>query len=346
MNIRGITALFGMIATATMLSACGKENTNVSLGMAAIEELQYQEALEDFDLAVMNDEDMQLINRGRGIAYIGLSEYENAIDCLTLSLQNSNGHITDLEFDTNFYLALAHYKNKDYSEAIEIYSSIITMDKDYVDAYYNRGLSYLMNGQVELAVLDFDKAIELEPKDYSRYIDAYCSLVEKGYRDLGNSYLEKALTVNDRKQSDYDKGRIYYYLGQYNEALSCFDAATRSTGGDAYLYLGKSYEALGDYNYASSVYLNYLTDHEDAEIYNQLGLCKMAMGSYQEALDAFQKGIEQQDAAVLQSLKLNEVTAYEYLGNFEQARILLSNYLTLYPNDEEALREYSFLQTR
>ena len=57
-------------------------------------------------------------------------------------------------------------------------------------------------------------------------------------------YLQTALEADDRKKSDYDQGRIYYYMEDYNTALVYFDSATRSTGGDAYLFLGKSYEAL------------------------------------------------------------------------------------------------------
>lgn len=346
MRGRRIKLLLGTVLLSCFFSGCGKENTNVTLGMSAIENLQYEEALADFDQAVLSGEDEQLINRGRGIAYIGLSDYESAIDCLILSLQKSNGHIEKLEYDTNFYLGLAYYKNGNYQEALDTYSSIITMDSNNEEAYFERGLSYLELGQVELSIKDFDKALSFDTKNYSRYIDIFCSLKEKGYLDYGNEYLERALAINDKKQTDYDKGRLYYYSGQYSEALSYFDSATRAAGGDAYLYLGKCYEALGDYNYAANVYLNFLSTQSDAQIYNQLGLCKMKLGAYDEALEAFQKGIALNDLSKMQSLRLNEITAYEYLGEFDQAKLSMANYLSTYSDDEIASREYSFLETR
>lgn len=344
-NNRGRIIGLGLAMT-LLLTACGKENTNVSLGMAAIEEHHYEEALEKFDMAVMESEDLQLINRGRGIAYIALSDYDQAIECLITSLQQSDGHITDLEYDTNFYLGLAYYKKGDYQSATDTYSAILAMDANNVDANFYRGLSYLALRMVEQATQDFDKAISLDNKNYSRYIDIYCALEEMGYEEAGRGYLEKALVVNDRKQSNFDKGRLHFYLGEYDEALKYFDAATRSTGGEAYLYLGKCYEELGEYNSAASVYLNFLETQKDAKLYNQLGLCRMEMGKYEEALDAIQKGLAMQDGSMMQSLMLNEITAYEYLGEFEQAKLKMESYLSEYPYDEMALREYSFLQTR
>ena len=58
---------------------------------------------------------------------------------------------------------------------------------------------------------------------------------------------------------------------------------------ESYLYLGRAYEATGDYNYAANVYNSYLEKYEgNAEMYNQLGLCEMTRGEYGKALEAFQ----------------------------------------------------------
>lgn len=343
---RGFVAAFFSLGMCLM-TGCSQQTVNLDKGMTAIEELNYEEALDCFELALLEGEDKQLVNRGRGIAYIGMSDYEQAIASLTESLQNCDGHITELEFDTNFYLALAYYKSAAYEEALETYSAILSMDEKNVEAYYGRGLCKLKLGQAEEACSDFDMAVGLEPKNYALYIDIYSALAEEENKDMGMRYLQTALEADDRKKSDYDQGRIYYYMEDYNTALVYFDSATRSTGGDAYLFLGKSYEALGDYNYAASVYINYLSEHSDAaEIYNQLGICKLTMGQYEEALEAFQSGLSCEDASLYQSLKLNEITAYEYLGNFTQAKALMENYLSVYPDDAVAVREYTFLKTR
>ena len=53
-----------------------------------------------------------------------------------------------------------------------------------------------------------------------------------------------------------------------------------------------------------------------------------------------------QDTSMDQSLTYNEIVAYEYLGQFKKAAVLMESYLQKYPTDEDARREYIFLNTR
>ena len=79
---------------------------------------------------------------------------------------------------------------------------------------------------------------------------------------------------------------------------------------------------------------------------NQLGLCKMQTGDYVGALDNFQAAMNIEGNGMMQVLKLNEIIAYERLGEYKNASVLMDGYLKTYPDDEEAKREYTFLQTR
>ncbi|MBQ5897674.1 MAG: tetratricopeptide repeat protein, partial [Oscillospiraceae bacterium] len=147
--------------------------------------------------------------------------------------------------------------------------------------------------------------------------------------------------------SQYDKGRMYFYMGDYQKAYLALEEAKGQKGVEAYLYLGKAYEATGDYNYASSVYNSYLSKNTgNATIYNQLGICEMQKGQYTKALDAFQKGLATGDKTMQQSLQFNEIAAYEHMGEYKKAAVLMESYIKNYPDDEKARREYEFLSTR
>ena len=116
---------------------------------------------------------------------------------------------------------------------------------------------------------------------------------------------------------------------------------------EAYLFLGRAYEATGDYNYASTVYNSYLEKvKEDAGVYNQLGLCEMKKGNYAVALSAFQSGMKLEDETMMQALRFNEAVAYEYMSEYQKAAVLMEEYLKIYPDDAKAKREYEFLVTR
>jgi tetratricopeptide (TPR) repeat protein len=112
--------------------------------------------------------------------------------------------------------------------------------------------------------------------------------------------------------------------------------------------LGRTYEKLGDYNYAASLYQKQLeADAENAALYNQLGLCKLESGEYAAALNAFNSGLAlENNQDVLQLLKFNQIVAYEYTGDFKKAASLMKDYLESYPDDAQAVREYEFLSTR
>jgi len=262
-------------------------------------------------------------------------------------LSYSNGWVEDVDYDINLYLAAAYTKDGKYAEAEKIYDAILTMRTEDKDSYFLRGNARMRQGNYTGAKEDFDQVVLLDGQNFDRIIEIFEVLNHYGYKDAGQGYLTEALQTYETKMSQYDKGRMYYYMGDYQRAYLALEEAKAKKGVEAYLYLGKAYEATGDYNYASSVYNSYLAKNTgDARIYNQLGICEMQKGQYVKALDAFQKGLELGDKSVLQALQFNEISAYEHIGEFKKAAVLLENYLKNYPDDEKARREYEFLSTR
>lgn len=329
-----------------MLTGCGNVTTKITEGMQLVETLDYQGALAAFDEAEAQKENSRLIARGRGIANMGLTDYEQAVQYFTQALEMSSGWVQNVDYDMNYYLAAAYTKNGQPAEAKKVYDAILALKPEEKDAYFLRGSSELELGDYDSAKADFDRVISMDPKNYDRLIEIYEVLAEYGYREVGQEYLQNVLDT--AKQLDtYDSGRIYYYLGEYQKAYLALEEAKDKGGADSYLYLGRAYEATGDYNYASSVYSNYLSKQgPDAEIYNQLGLCEMSKKEYQKALEAFQAGKQIEGNSLMQTLSFNEIVAYEYLEDYQKAAVLLKAYLQNYPDDQTAIREQQFLSTR
>lgn len=337
------------VLLATVFSGCGSRGISaVAEGMQYIEAMDYNAAMASFTTALENGEDERLIARGMGIASMGLTDYEAAIEYFLTCLALSNGMVEEMDYDVNYYLAAAYQKTERYSEAEKVYDAILALRPGETDAYYLRGNARLSQGQYQTAKEDFDKVIELEPANFNRLIRVYEVLTAEGYKQMGQEYLETALAERSDKMTAYDRGRIYYYLGSYEQAQVLLEQAKDSGDADSYLYLGMAYEATGDYNYAiTNVYTNYLSRGEgNAELYNQLGLCYLKQGEYALALESFQNAMQMEENSMMQVLRFNEIVAYEYLGEYTQAAVLLDNYLKTYPDDEEARREYNFLSTR
>jgi len=332
---------------AAILTGCGGTGEKTREAMGMIQALDYEGALAQLDSAEESGENARLVNRARGIACMGLTDYGQAITFFEAALEGSNGILENVDFDLNYYLAAAYTKNGMYAEAEKVYDAILALRANEEDAYFLRGNVRTVLGNSEGAKADFDQVIALNPTNYDRLIQIYEVLDYSGAGEQGREYLRAALASGAKQMDKYVSGRIYYYLGEYQNAYIDLEEAKEKGGAESYLYLGRSYEATGDYNYAANVYNSYLNQYEgNAEMYNQLGLCEIARGDYRKALEAFQAGKQLENTTMMQTLSFNEIVAYEHLGEYKQAFVLMESYLKNYPDDAQARREYDFLSTR
>ncbi len=248
--------LFAML----FCGGCGskEKNVHVNEGMQAIEELRYEDALACFDQALVSGEDARLIYRGQGLANLGLARYEEAAVSLEKCLSVSSCVPDDMDYDVNYYLATAYYKAGRLQEAKEVYDAILGLKEKEQDAYFMRGIVQLGMGSYELAKVDFDRAVELDPFNYDQLVEIYKVLDEAGYQEPGVAYLESALNNAPKDMGNYDKGRMYFYLEDFESARNYLEQARDAGDAQATYYLGKTWENLGEYNYAASVYLSYL----------------------------------------------------------------------------------------
>ncbi len=338
------------ISISALLTGCnlrGGSASNLNLGMDAIEAQDYNEALNCLNRALAENEDKRLTYRGLGIAHMGLGEYDKAVDDFMNSLKGSNGLVGKLDYDINYYMALAQFKSGDLDAALDTYNAILGLDDKQAEAHYLRGRIELLKNDKTSALADFDRAVELKSSDYDLYISIYEALDDAGDKQDGENYINMALQKNG-KMTDYQSGLFSYYLGKYDEARQSLEAARKSDESDKLiLYLGRSYEALGDMNYAATLYREYLEkDPDSACIYNEEGLMYLKQEEYMKALTAFENGMALNDPSYNQSLMFNEAVTYEYLLDFKKAAVLMKEYIEKYPDDEEARREYIFLSTR
>ncbi len=330
-----------------LLTGCATAGQYTTQAAEFITNMEYDEAIKALDVAEEKGENMRQIYRARGIAYMGKTWYAKAATCFEAANQLSNGVLQELDYDINYYLAAAYTRNGKYGSAERVYNAILALRPRDKELYFLRGNVRMALGNYKEACEDFEVAIEMAPTDYDQLIKVYEALASFGYEEKGKAYLREVLKQQDKKMDPFVVGRIYYYLGEYQNACLTLEQAKKKNNPDSYLYLGKAYEATGDYNYAASVYNAYLLEEEpNALIYNQLGLCEMSRKEYQKALNAFHAGMELGEKETLQVLSYNEIVAYEHLGDYEQALTLVKEYLKKYPDDADAKKEHEFLLTR
>ena len=165
----------------------------------------------------------------------------------------------------------------------------------------------------------------------------------------GTRYLEAALKTEAKSAEDYcDRGRVYYYMEDYTNAQKELTEAVNQKSTEAMLLLGMVYRAQGDTANARTMYQQYVAadDSDPARGYNGLALCDIDDGSYDSALENITKGLEDASTAEMQDLLFNEIVVYEKKLDFATALSKMQEYVKMFPDDENAQKELTFLKSR
>ncbi|MGI6095872.1 MAG: tetratricopeptide repeat protein [Lachnospiraceae bacterium] len=347
-TIRNISLLL----TGAMLcfAGCGKndEVSHYESGAEALEAGSYEEAIGDFELSVAEEENLVESYRGEGIAYLRLGNYEEASASFEKALSAMEGKKKDraLETDILFYQASALYKAQDLEGSKACCDQILELGF-HKEACFIRGSIYLEQDDYENAQKDFARMLD-GSKEYRDYLNVYRVYEKKDMTGDGDAFLEKALEISYKDADDYfERGRIYYYLEDYEHAKEALVTAMNDGNKEAALFLGKVYAGLDDIGNARAMYQQYMTDNgESAKSYNGLAYCDIVEGNYDDALNNIILGLTMAEGDDRQSLLFNEIVAYEGKLDFETARTKAEQYLASYPEDTAAQKEYEFLQSR
>ena len=64
-----------------------------------------------------------------------------------------------------FFMGNEAYKNEQFTQAIDLYRSVLNEDKESWELYYNLGNAYFKTGDIPMAILHFEKARKLNPEN-------------------------------------------------------------------------------------------------------------------------------------------------------------------------------------
>lgn len=333
---------------ASLLAGCGSEKQNIyRQAEENLEQGSYQEALTGYETSVSSGYKAAESLRGAGIAKLRLGDYQGAVECFTQALSQDRVK-KSIRQDLLAYRATALLKAGLTDDAM---ADCQTLASDYsmnADLYFLTGCVALAMDAYDEADSNFQQAYGEKP-DYDMALQIYEAYRSRGMEADGTRYLEAILKTEPGNAEDYcERGRIYYYMQDYENARNELTKASEKGSVEALSLLGMVCLARNDTAAARSMYQDYLNAEESrkAEGYNGLALCDIADGDYPGALANIASGLEAADTDEMQELLFNEIVAYEKQLDFHTAFSKVQEYLKMYPDDQEAKKELEFLQSR
>jgi tetratricopeptide (TPR) repeat protein len=187
--------------------------------------------------------------------------------------------------------------DKRYEDAVEAYSRAIEVMPDYTPAWKERGsIRQDILKQYNLAVTDWSKVIELEPKNFWAWharAFAYSNLHQS---DKAIADFSKAIELNPKYPwAWYSRAMLYLDLHQSDKAIADFSKAIEQypKHQDAWHNRGVAYYRLGQHDKAIADYSKAIELNPKHNLHwNNRGLAHHGLGQYDKAIADFSKTIE------------------------------------------------------
>ncbi len=267
-----------LLALAAKLKDVEQAETRNLLGLAFMRKGMYEEAVNEFEAAIVIDPENSAIYNNLGRAYLGLDRLDDAVTVLEKAVELSP-HFAD--FHNN--LGRAYLRKEMCRKAVEHFQQATEINPYYADAYYNLALAYIFNAVTR--------------EDFSLARNVYQTAME---------HMEKALKIDPNyKTEDFDAAEAQLRDDNYREAFELFERARKNAARspdltfvlDFYLRVAHDGE-----NMKSTIIWRHIRRLEEllkkypnyADLYNHLGVAYVIMSKFvnHKAIQLFEKATE------------------------------------------------------
>ena len=245
------------------------------------------------------------------------------------------------ESNAHDYLRRGHeaMKNNNLDDAIAYYTEVINLAPALpgiiVEAYNSRGIAYIDKGEVNRAIDDYSKSIEVNPNLDYVYFNRGNAYHKKGDSDHAIADFTKAVGLNpDFAEAYTDRGNVYHSKKDYTRAIDDHNKAIALNPDYTNAYFNRGvvyksennlYRAIADFTKAINLNPNF------AGAYNHRGVAYIDEGDYDNAIADFTKAINL-NPDFMAEIYYNRALAYHKNGAFDKALIDYTKTVDLNPD--------------
>jgi tetratricopeptide (TPR) repeat protein len=219
----------------------------------------------------------------------------------------------------------------------------VSSSRRAIESYNQKGFDLMEEGNVEKAIVQFEKAIDAiykekpqfkelsSPVKSSEAYDSPFNNISWAYHDLGEyekslEYIEIALLLLPNTDTEYiNKGNALYGLSRYDEAMEQYEAALKYNKDSIYAHYGKGmlHYDRSEYREALQSFNAFLRkDESDYDAMEMKVYSHIALGESSKALDyaehIIQKYSEDYQVYRLKAIVLGELGDFEASNQFHE----------------------------
>lgn len=148
----------------------------------------------------------------------------NYQEAIALFTQLIHRHPTDAINYNN--RGLIYFQSRQLENALADYNKALELNSALDSAYNNRANYYASRGQVAEALTDYEQALDLNPGNTRTWINQAITFRELGLYDLALENLDMALILGNLEDHIYvERGRTYHLRGDWNCAIADYQRA-------------------------------------------------------------------------------------------------------------------------
>ena len=155
-----------------------------------------------------------------------LKKYENAVEALNQAILQAEKKDKEKDFLLYEIRGELFGNLKRHQEAIADYTQAITINPQYADAYYNRGVAKSALGDKAGAIADYNQAITINPQDAKTYYNRGNAKFVLGDKAGAIADYNQAITINPQYADAYNnRGNAKSELGDKAGAIADYSKA-------------------------------------------------------------------------------------------------------------------------
>jgi len=317
--------------------------TPINRGFTYLRMEKYTRAIEAFNQAIQLSPGGFGGFLGRGIAYGHKGEFDRAIEDYDQVIRISP------QTQLAFILRGNAFKHKgQYDRAIADENEAILLSPDDPLAFEGRGNAYFDQRKYDLAEADYDQSIRLDPTERSFFNNRGNVYKLKGKRELALLDYNEAIRLDPAYAGAYlNRGNLYQFQGDFDHGIADLTRAIELEPDfvEAITDLAVAYHRSGQGDRAIQELRRAIDVHEKlkqsevrqkpTDAYYFLGLAMLGIGQYDQAIDAFDRGIAE-DPKSMESF-WGRGRAHYYKGAFDLAKSDFEQSQELEPTDPRPL---------